>query len=249
MARRRRHIQQSFIYGDKNGQRRGVDRHHRPGRPKPKGMRPSERHKVRPHLLGREPIHVTMRVTDAVGKLRRRNVYLAIRRAMVTAFHRTNFRIVHASIQNSHLHLLVEADDRMALARGMQGFQISAAKHINAAISKERGIERRRGRVFVDRYHAIAIGSRRGVWNRLVYVLNNWRHHREDRFDNTRGYAVDPFSTGPSFAGWNRRVEVDWPATYEPLPVWEPKTWLLREGWKVYGLLDPEAVPGGKDVD
>jgi REP element-mobilizing transposase RayT len=244
MARaRKRHIQESFIYGDKNGQRRGVDKHYRPGRPKPKGQRPSERHKVRPHLLGREPIHVTVRVTKAVGKLRKRHIYLAIRRAMVTTFHRTSFRIVHASIQNSHLHLLVEADDRMALARGMQGFLISAAKHINAALGKESG-EKRRGCVFADRYHATAIASRRGVWNRLVYVMNNWRHHREDRFDNTRGFAADPFSTGPSFTGWNRQIDDDWPATYEPLPVWEPKTWLLREGWRMYGLIDPDAVPG-----
>jgi REP element-mobilizing transposase RayT len=209
-------------------------------------MRPSERHKARPRLLGREPLHVTIRVTKVVKKLRQRHFYLAIRRAMVTTFHRTTFRIVHASIQNSHLHLLVEADDHVALARGMQGFQISAAKHINAAIGEQRG-EKRRGSVFTDRYHATAISSRRGVWNRLVYVLNNWRHHREDRFDNVRDFAADPFSTGPSFRGWNRSVEDDWPSTYEPLPTWEPKTWLLREGWKMYGLIDPDVVPGAHD--
>jgi hypothetical protein len=41
-----------------------------------------------------------------------------------------------ASAQRTHLHLLVEAKDKEALAAGMQGFQISAAKHLNAAISK-----------------------------------------------------------------------------------------------------------------
>jgi hypothetical protein len=50
-------------------------------------------------------------------------------------------------------HLLVEAGSRTALARGMQGFEISAAKHLNAAVSKARG-RRRRGAVFPDRYHA-----------------------------------------------------------------------------------------------
>jgi putative transposase len=237
-----------LVYRDKNGQRRGVDKHRRPGRPVPKGQRPSERHKTRPAHLAAEPVHVTLRVSRRIGKLRTLDLYLAIRRAMVTTFHREDFRIVHMSVQSTHIHLLVEADNKRALARGLQGFQISAAKHINAVIGARHG-EKRRGTVFEDRYHATAISSRRGVWNRLAYVLNNWRHHREDRFDNTRDFDTDPFSTGPSFAGWNRRIQDDWPATYEPLPVWEPKTWLLREGWKMYGLLDPETVPGGKDID
>ena len=42
-------------------------------------------------------------------------------------------------------------DDKRALASGMQGFQISAAKHLNAAISKDRLGPRRRGAVFPDR--------------------------------------------------------------------------------------------------
>jgi hypothetical protein len=43
------------------------------------------------------------------------------------------------------VHLLVEAKDKAALARGMQGFQISAAKQLNRAISKRRPGPRRRG--------------------------------------------------------------------------------------------------------
>ncbi|HEY6036836.1 MAG TPA: hypothetical protein VIV58_21305, partial [Kofleriaceae bacterium] len=45
------------------------------------------------------------------------------------------------------VELVVEADDRIALARGMQGFQVAAAKHLN----RLRG---RRGCVFADRYRA-----------------------------------------------------------------------------------------------
>jgi len=41
----------------------------------------------------------------------------------------------------------------------MQGFQISAAKHLNAAISKGKPGPRRRGTVFPDRYHAEIITS------------------------------------------------------------------------------------------
>jgi len=46
------------------------------------------------------------------------------------------------------------------------------------------------------RYHVKAITSRRGMRNSLAYVLNNWRHHREDRFDNTRDFAIRPVLDG-----------------------------------------------------
>jgi hypothetical protein len=40
--------------------------------------------------------------------------------------------------------LIVEADDAAALARGIQGVEISAARHINRVLA------RRRGQVFGD---------------------------------------------------------------------------------------------------
>src|SRR5262249_365394 len=70
-----------------------------------------------------------------------------------------NFRIVQLSIQRTHVHLIVEADNKQALATGMQGFQVSAVKHLNAAISKDRPGPPRRGTVFPDRYHAEIITS------------------------------------------------------------------------------------------
>ena len=77
------------------------------------------------------------------------------------------------SIEGTHIHLLVEADHREALSNGMRAFQGSAAKHLNAACSKagswwerKRAArlghalpERRKGRVFSDRYHETAIAS------------------------------------------------------------------------------------------
>jgi REP element-mobilizing transposase RayT len=242
---RKRHVQQSFQYLDKNKQRRGIDKHYRPGRP-PKGKRSSERHKARASFKPSEPLHVTIRVTREVGKLRKRHLYRAIRRAMVTTYGRTSFRIVHTSIQATHVHLIVEANDREALSRGMQGFQISAAKHINAAIGIEECTKRRRGSVFPDRYHAEIITSRRRARHCLAYVLNNWRRHREDQLELSRDLEIDPFSTAPSFRGWRGSPMNDWPASYEPLPCATPKTWLLRDGWKMYGLIDPEEVPGDK---
>ena len=116
-----------------------------------------------------------LRVVREVGNLRRRCVYQAIREATLTTALRENFRIVQLSIQRTHVHLLVEAKDKDALAAGMQGFQISAAKHLNAAISKGRPGARRRGNVFPDRYHAEIITSPRRARHALSYVMINWR--------------------------------------------------------------------------
>ena len=72
-----------------------------------------------------------------------------------------DFRIVHMSIQRNHVHLIVEAEHKLSLSRGMQSFQISAAKHLNRAVSVERALpERRRGTVFPDRFHQEIITTR-----------------------------------------------------------------------------------------
>src|SRR5262249_4196909 len=142
-----------------------------------------------------EPQHVVLRCTPAIRQLRKRHIYMAVREAMITTFPREDFRIVHLSIQNNHVHLLVEANNCKALSTGMQGFQISAAKHINAALSVGKR-ERRKGSVFPDRYHAKTITSRRGARHCLAYVLNNWRHHGEHRAGFARNWKIDPFSSG-----------------------------------------------------
>ncbi len=114
MARpRKRHVQQQlFRHG---GKRRGAGR-------KPKGPRASERHKVRPHLARYHPVHVTLRIVGEVRNLRTRDLYKALRWATLSVAHRQQhrFRIVHISIQHNHGHLIAEASDRMALARGVQ---------------------------------------------------------------------------------------------------------------------------------
>jgi REP element-mobilizing transposase RayT len=190
-----------------------------------------------------------MRVVDGLGTLRQRDAYLAIRDATFTAFTREVFRLVHFSIQSNHIHLIAEAANKKALSRGMQGFQISAAKRINAAITARTGA-RRRGQVFADRYHARALSTPRAVRHALCYVMNNWRRHREDESPRTRAWKVDPFSNGFEFFGWKERAHL--PTIYQPskaylemaLVTWLPKTWLLREGWKRHGLISIREVPG-----
>jgi REP element-mobilizing transposase RayT len=238
MARRRKvHIQQwLFRHG---GRRSGAGR-------KPKGTRAGAGHRARPELIGTEVLHVVLRVAEGVGSLRQPVVYGALQKATRLAKVRGRFRIVHLSIQRTHVHLLVEAEDKARLAAGMQGFQISAARHINTALGKEG--ERRRGKVFADRYHLVVITSPRQVRHAIAYVLLNWRKHHEDRRREARGWMIDPYSSARAFPHWLELSQggVLGPAvpTYGALEVSAPQTWLLSTGWQRAGSISVHQVPG-----
>jgi REP element-mobilizing transposase RayT len=259
MARaRKRHVQQRLRLPDKNGQWRGWrkgDKGARLAGRKPKGKRAGAPHTPRPELKSRFPVHVVLRVHEDVGNLRKRHMYSALRAATIAVAlrelheHETGwFRIVHVSIQNNHVHLLVEAAHKQALSRGMQSFQISAAKHINRELSVHSMLEtRRRGKVFPDRFHQEILTTPRQARHALSYVLNNWRKHREDQAQRAREWSVDPFSTGVLFPHWKERLDEPlqwrWRDTYDPLVVYRPATWLLREGWMKAGSISYRLVP------
>ncbi len=216
---------------------------------------------MREDLNGRFPVHVVLRVHADVGSLRKRFMYQALREATIAVALRElndaedqTFRIVHISIQRNHVHLIVEAANKMALARGMQSFEISAAKHINRAFSIKHALPvRRRGSVFPDRYHPEIIKTPRQARHTLSYVLNNWRKHGEDRGALQRTWKADPFSTGALFDGWKELegADVMWPIRvgYEALVVYLPKTWLLRVGWQRHGLIRTNEIPSRRRKD
>jgi len=181
-------------------------------------------HRTRAEHDARHPVHVVLRVTREVRALRGFAQYHAIRGALGTAAAREDFRVVHISIQSNHLHLMCEAESKPALARGMQGLTISAAKRLNRALG------RKRGTVFAYRYHATAITGPTQTRNTIAYVLNNWRKHGA-----ARRWRVDPFSSAPLFNGWSRPHGHAPPK--EPLPVVAPMTWLLRAGWRRAGAI------------
>ncbi len=246
MAKRRRVVQPRLRYQDKNGQWRGG---WRPGagRKPVEDRRASERHKRRPKLSGRDPLLVTVRVDEDVGNLRRLRIYHALRFALYACALRDEFRVVHFSIQRTHLHMIVEAASKEALASHMKGLLISAAKNINAAVSVERG-ERRRGRVVSDRYHAKVLRTPREVRNAIAYVLNNWRRHQEDLAPFAQSWLVDPYSSGANFGGWKELADRPFLFSprdpYKPLLTCIPRTWLLRTGWERRGLIGAREIPG-----
>jgi REP element-mobilizing transposase RayT len=173
-------------------------------------------------------------------------MYAAVKQALRVVGNHERFRIVHYSVQGNHLHLLVEADDKDALAAGMKGFEVSLAKKINAVMSRKRGTKRT-GQVFADRYHVRAITSVAGTRNALCYILNNWRHHPHGaRGPRLVDGKLDFFSSAILFPGWKEKTvpEVHVPPDYERPPVCSPQSWLLKESWKRARPISCFEVPG-----
>lgn len=74
-------------------------------------------------------------------------------------------------------------------------------------------------------------------------MLNNWRRHGEDR---GVAWQIDPYASGVLFDGWKRDRPFIPPEDFVPLGTLYPQTWLLREGWRRYGAIDPRDVPAGR---
>jgi putative transposase len=166
---RKRHVQQElFRHG---GKRKGAGR-------KATKARAGSSHARRDTIKRYHALHVVMRVVPEVGSMRRRKMYNAVRDASITAALRERFRIVHLSIQRTHIHMLAEAENERALARGLQGFQISVARNVNTILGADK-YRRRRGKVFADRYHVEVITTPRRARHALSYVQVNRSIHGE----------------------------------------------------------------------
>jgi REP element-mobilizing transposase RayT len=210
----------------------------RPGAGRKRGRFPKTPHRARPELLPGHPVHVTLRLQRYVDELRTRQLYHVIRKVLALYLEWPDFHVVHISIQNNHLHLIVEAKNREALTSGMQSFAITCARALNRA----RGA---RGKVFASRYHARQITSPRQARHTLAYVLNNWRRHHADIVGGRLiNFPYDPYSSALSFTGWTKRFDVRMPAEWIPLPVSPPQTALLKWQFERFGRIDPYECPG-----
>lgn len=202
------------------------------------GRKPAARSRV--HHIGREPFsrlraaHVTVRVREGIPSLRRKAFVEEIRKSFHQACERGDFRLVHYSVQEDHLHLLVEAENSDALGRGMKSISARIARAANRVFE-------RAGTVLEGRYHVHLLATVAEAWNALRYVLSNVRKHSQKRFGSRPLPLLDWASSGRWFAGWARNAPA---ARHRPREVALPRSWLLREGWKRRGLLDPVAVPG-----
>ena len=191
---------------------------------RPRGPRPNARHRPRERHRRAHPVHVTMRARGGLPSLREPVIAAEVARRIRAANHsrrlRDLFRVVHFSIQDDHVHLLVEAESQ-ALSRGVQGLAIRIARHVNALLDI-------RGSFWGDRFHARELTNPRAVRNALVYVLMNVKKHIP-----RWGDAIDPCSSAPWFFA----------DASDESPVRSSFTWLGSKGWLRHGPIRTSERP------
>src|SRR5262249_42931700 len=121
------------------GKRRGAGR-------KPNGPKAGVHHLTRVRLR-RAPVHVNWHMRVGTWNLRQFKCFKVLADAFGAARDRFGMRIIHFSVQGTHIHLIVEADDKEALSRGMQGLGVRVARALNRVMKK-------RGKRLADRYRA-----------------------------------------------------------------------------------------------
>jgi len=249
------------------GRRAGAGR-----KPQPGGRRMP--HQARPPHAARHPVHVTLR--SAHRSLRSRYVFPTVRDAIrdvnrgsfrerrlvrsrrvpggpapsigaVSTSGRKDFRVVHFTVQQDHLHLLVEARDGRALSNGVRALAVTLARRLNQLVF-------RRGRVFADRWHGRALTTPRAVRHALVYVLGNFRKHAP-----LAPELLDVFSSAPYFDGFAEFAgcapiarnpslvpRALAPPAADAIPIAPATTWLLAVGWLRHGALSVREKPASR---
>jgi len=168
-----------------------------------------------------------MSVRRDVPNLRRRRLLRLFERSVLEAHDPEALRVVQYGLMHDHFHILVEARDRVALARGMQRLNIRIAKRTNRTVGRS-------GRVFADRYHRHDLRTPLEVRRALRYVLLNRQIWLERRGRSREMSGIDGCSTGRWFDGWTRKSP---PARDGPV-VLPARTWLLRIAWRRWGLIE-----------
>ena len=203
------------------------------------GRKPSKRpvihHVRRERFCGTTPALVTLRVRDGLPSLRTPQIVGALRKGFAASCCRAGFRLVHYSIQRDHLHLIVEADDHVALGRGMKALGTRIALTVKRVFGRS-------GKVMAGRYHVRRLTSPRQVRNALRYVLLNIRKHRFQRTGRAGAATIDDASSGRWFEGWKTgAVEA---GDERPREVAPPRSWLLKAGWRRHGPIALTEIPG-----
>ena len=182
-------------------------------------------------------MHVTLRAESR--SLRHRFVSKTVLRALHDS-NSAHFRVVHYSLQDNHVHLIIEAAGTAALLSGMRGLMVRVARRVNRLLF-------RRGRFWADRWHGRALTGPRQVRNALVYVLQNrLKHGRMSHFNarapNSAYSPLDPLSSAQWFHGFATSLPVGFRSIGPPCLA-PAKTWLLSVGWLRHGRIRIEEAP------
>jgi REP element-mobilizing transposase RayT len=162
------------------------------GRPPKPG---SVSHQAREALPKQSVLHVTLSASRNVPNLRARFRFNDLKEAFakfrqVELEEGNGFRLVHYNVLGDHLHLIVEADSKEALAKGMRKLNHSISRRLNRSSVLRAGgsmhpldktpFSKRPGwlgRIFAARYHAHRLKSAGEIANAVRYVMQNSQKH------------------------------------------------------------------------
>jgi REP element-mobilizing transposase RayT len=198
------------------GKRRGAGRKNKTG---------TKGHTKREAIDFKKPMHVTLKLKKHIY-LRNRATLKAFRHAVKEA-KKFSLLILHYSIQNDHIHMIIEAKDNDSLAKGMMSLCGRLGKMIRAAIGGS-------GSVFKARYYIEVLKNPTMMRNALEYVLLNTAKHMKV-FEH-----IDVFSSGVAFTEWRKLLGKrynqfihdhikEFGRTLEELS--SPRSWLAAAGW------------------
>jgi putative transposase len=193
------------------GKRRGAGR---------KNLSKTVNHHKRERVDWKKPLHITHRLRANGPNLRTRRFHRQFREA-IRRIQLFGVNVLHYSILNNHLHIIVEAKDNQSLTKGMRSLFTSLAKRLKW------------GRIFNGRYHLCVITSPTQMKNTLRYVLLNAAQHAK-LID-----YIDEFSSGFHFPHWRNlvriteqlAVQIGRVDALESAGLSQPRSWLAAEGW------------------
>jgi hypothetical protein len=170
--------------------------------------------------------------------MRAERCFQPLRRAFARGSDRFGFRLAHFTVQGNHIHLVAEAEDRQALARGLKGLGVRAARALNRVMG-------RKGQVIGDRYHARPLTTPMAVRIGLLYVFRNAAKHASEYGAPLPVGWPDPCSSAAWFDGWkDPGAFAALRARAGPPCVTRARSWLLDVGWRRHGLIAAHELRG-----
>src|SRR5665213_2820185 len=164
----------------------------------------------------KKPLHITLRLKKGAPKLRTQQWLKEFTASLLKAKDK-GLAVLHFSLLNNHIHMIVEAKNNRDLERGMKSLCGRLGKKLGGALD--------------GRFHLRPLPTPTEVRTAMAYVLLNQAKHQ-----NLLAY-VDHFSSAKYFP------ELKWLSTANPLllefkaqpfPAFLSKaqSWLANLGWK-----------------
>ncbi|MFO0742739.1 MAG: hypothetical protein U0270_43095 [Labilithrix sp.] len=176
-----------------------------------------------------------MRRVATGPSFRTQRVCAAIR-LVIAGARRNGVRVLHYSVRDNHLHLMVEGQSSADLSNQMRTLFSRIAFAVNT-------VARRHGKLFRDRHHRHELKKPSEVRNALVYILfNDRKHQAAPRAGASRtaaaaapaaAPALDPCSSAWWFHAWPPEDHPPEELLLDPAtaPTSRPRTWLASFGW------------------